>query len=400
MRHERALPHILSICVALVAVLAAAGTYLFGLAAEQAAHQQTREELFRTVQAREAIASQAYELANLIARNASAPQARAIVAESLGDEELDEADLISRIDRLHRHRAVLKQGLDLERKKFQDTYDRFDTKTTELTDGFQRVHQQDATQIGSLQSQIENLNVEMEKATATASSNQKVLQHHGERLAGQFVALKKEFEAYKIKYPPPPPDPEDEPGRPAHNPEMPVLRPAGEVLEVDGHNAVINLGAADGVMNGMVFLVVQMEGNHSTGKSLAVVRQVEPGKGVSLVHLYQPMEADVLIDPVARNRPVVQGDRVASPFHALRRDLVFFLDGSFVQVDEFGLQTDLRDLRRRIEEYGGRIAASLTEETDYAVFGNEYDPKNLDQANRLGIKVIPKSGILVFLSTR
>ncbi len=171
----------------------------------------------------------------------------------------------------------------------------------------------------------------------------------------------------------------------------------GKIVDVEGDIAIMNLGADDGVKNGMVFLIYKLEGTAPMAKSLGVVRTTDPGSPVSLLKLYRPKGDVELMGQEATNLPVIIGDFVSNPFFMPGRKPKFFLDGAFATTDKWGITLDIKDIERKIIEYGGEIVHQISVDTDYVVLGEEYKTANLEKAQGLSSKIISKADILAFL---
>jgi DNA ligase (NAD+) len=56
------------------------------------------------------------------------------------------------------------------------------------------------------------------------------------------------------------------------------------------------------------------------------------------------------------------------------------------------------DLKKVIEENGGKVGSSISSKTDYVIAGDNMGPAKLDKANQLGIAIISENDFIKIIN--
>jgi hypothetical protein len=160
-----------------------------------------------------------------------------------------------------------------------------------------------------------------------------------------------------------------------------TLEPEGEVLEVGvtSPHVVINLGANDKVMPGMLFELFQYERGRYVEKGMLEVTEVKP----------QIATGRVLNVIDAKKFPLAKGDLIGNPVFSTGRPKVFVVSGEFKTHNK-------EDLEAFIRQTGGVVRSKLSPGVDFLVAGERSD-KDQDNAREYQILAMTEVQLLKYV---
>jgi NAD-dependent DNA ligase len=159
------------------------------------------------------------------------------------------------------------------------------------------------------------------------------------------------------------------------------LEPEGHVLEVNptSPHVVINLGASDRVVPGMIFEVFQYNRGSYVEKGLLEVVQTEP----------QISTCRVLSVIDNRKNPLSQNDYIGNPVFSTRRPKVFVVAGEFKTHNK-------EDLEMFIRQTGGIVREKLSPGVDVLIAGDRSD-KDQDNAREYNVFAMTEAQLLKYI---
>ncbi|RME70506.1 MAG: hypothetical protein D6776_11580 [Planctomycetota bacterium] len=160
----------------------------------------------------------------------------------------------------------------------------------------------------------------------------------------------------------------------------------GEIVHADPRLGLawINIGRDDRLRRGLTFEVFQyIKGGKKKHKGLIEVKRVEDETAqVAILEQADPLD------------PIVAGDFVASPLFDRKKEMVFVFVGDRPTNDRYNMS----QLRRRIEEFGGRVDKNVTIDTDFVVaLANAEQSPEMHKAIQFGVVILREDELLEFL---
>jgi BRCA1 C Terminus (BRCT) domain len=159
------------------------------------------------------------------------------------------------------------------------------------------------------------------------------------------------------------------------------LEPEGRILEVSttSPHVVINLGASDRVVPGMIFEAFQYDRGAYVEKGLLEVVQASP----------QIATCRVLSVVDNRKNPLSQNDYIGNPVFSIRRPKVFVVAGEFKTHNK-------EDLEMFIRETGGIVREKLSPGVDVLIAGERSD-KEQDHAREYQVLAMTEEQLLKYV---
>lgn len=161
--------------------------------------------------------------------------------------------------------------------------------------------------------------------------------------------------------------------------------PDGEIIYAEEKlgKAWVNLGRIHGVRKGLSFNVFQViKGGKRKPKGKVEIIKIDD---------YQ---SEVVITQVENEKdPIIRGDKIISPFYDKEETQIFVFCGDLVNP-----KYSKRELEKKIEEIGGKVAPTVTVESDYLVVGkNAIDLPDYEKALLYGVRMIREDELLDYL---
>ena len=159
------------------------------------------------------------------------------------------------------------------------------------------------------------------------------------------------------------------------------LEPEGRLLEVNSTSAhvVINIGASDRVVPGMIFEVFQYNRGNYVEKGLLEVVQTQA----------QISTCRVLSVIDNRKNPLSQNDYIGNPVFSTRRPKVFVVSGEFKTHNK-------EDLEMFIRQTGGIVREKLSPGVDVLIAGERSD-KDQDHAREYNVFAMTEDQLLKYI---
>lgn len=156
-----------------------------------------------------------------------------------------------------------------------------------------------------------------------------------------------------------------------------VLKADGQIMQASGSDGyvVINRGQANNLRKGTRFVVYNRRGGKTVIKGTIEVTRVE--EQISTARILKESDG---------NDPLLAKDSIANPVYDPDKIKGFAISGDFVHYSK-------DELRRFIEESGGRFDNELSVNTDYLVAGERAD-NALQQASKLGISILSEEQLI------
>ena len=159
------------------------------------------------------------------------------------------------------------------------------------------------------------------------------------------------------------------------------LEPEGRLLEVNptSPHVIINLGASDRVVPGLIFEVFQYERGNYVEKGMIEVVQTQA----------QIATCRVLSVKDSRKMPLSQNDYIGNPVFSTRRPKVFVVSGEFKTHNK-------DDLEMFIRQTGGIVREKLSPGVDILVAG-ERSEKDQDSAREYAVHAMTEDQLLKYI---
>jgi NAD-dependent DNA ligase len=159
------------------------------------------------------------------------------------------------------------------------------------------------------------------------------------------------------------------------------LEPEGRLLEVNptSPHVIINLGASDRVVPGMLFEVFQYDRGAYVEKGMLEVVQTQA----------QISTCRVLHVVDSRRNPLSQNDYIGNPVFSTRRPKVFVVSGEFKTHNK-------EDLEMFIRQTGGIVREKLSPGVDILVAGERSD-KDQDNAREYAVYAMTEAQLLKYV---
>jgi NAD-dependent DNA ligase len=155
------------------------------------------------------------------------------------------------------------------------------------------------------------------------------------------------------------------------------LRPDGQLLQAsssDGY-VILNIGQEQHLRKGTRFTVY----NHHAGK--AVMKGI-----IEVTRVEERIATARVLEETNKNNPLLAHDYITNPVYNPNKVIGFAVRGDFAKYSK-------DELKRFIEENGGRFDAELSVNTDFLVAG-ERAPEALEQAVKLGISILSEEQLI------
>lgn len=170
---------------------------------------------------------------------------------------------------------------------------------------------------------------------------------------------------------------------PGPDPNMLALESDGEIILIDDQTQVVHLdkGSDDRVYQGLTFTVYDRGASvPKDGKGKAEVEVFDVTKSYSAARIIQS----------ELKRPILQGDIVANLIWDSDRTNVFVIAGDFDLDSDGGIDDDgAGRIRTRVEKWGGRVADTISIDTDFVVLGQP--PQVLPRPSPEQLEVDPRA---------
>lgn len=162
------------------------------------------------------------------------------------------------------------------------------------------------------------------------------------------------------------------------------LEPLGRILECNAHNprVIVNLGAKDKVMPGLLFEVFQYDRGKYRVKGLVEVVEVRPA--ISLCRVLEVQDR--------KTWPLAENDYIGNPMFNPDRPKTFVVAGDFLRFNP-------ADIESFIRQTGGIVRDRLSPGTDYLVVKSDYKGREMDRAREFQVIAIDEERALRFLRT-
>lgn len=163
------------------------------------------------------------------------------------------------------------------------------------------------------------------------------------------------------------------------------LEPLGRILECNAlaNRVIINLGAKDKVMPGLLFEVFQYERGKYRTKGLVEVVEVRPA-----IALCRVLEIDD-----RKTWPLAENDYIGNPVFNPNRPKSFVVAGDFARFNR-------ADIESFIRQTGAVVRDRLSPGTDFLVVpSKEYKGREMDRAREFQVVALEEARILRFLRT-
>lgn len=159
------------------------------------------------------------------------------------------------------------------------------------------------------------------------------------------------------------------------------LEPEGRVLEVNptSPHIIINLGASDRVVPGLLFEVFQYDRGRYVEKGMVEVVQTQA----------QIATCRVLSVKDPRRLPLSQNDYIGNPVFSTRRPKVFVVSGEFKTHNK-------EDLEMFIRQTGGIVREKLSPGVDILIAGERSD-KDQDNAREYAVHAMTETQLLKYI---
>ena len=159
------------------------------------------------------------------------------------------------------------------------------------------------------------------------------------------------------------------------------LEPEGRILEVNptSPHVIINLGASDRVVPGLLFEIFQYDRGKYVEKGMVEVVQTQA----------QIATCRVLHVKDARKMPLSQNDYIGNPVFSTRRPKVFVVSGEFKTHNK-------EDLEMFIRQTGGIVREKLSPGVDILVAGERSD-KDQDNAREYAVHAMTEEQLLQYI---
>ena len=146
--------------------------------------------------------------------------------------------------------------------------------------------------------------------------------------------------------------------------ETPAFKPDGKIILIDDQTKIVhlNIGSDDGVYRGLTFSVYDKDMPiPKDGKGKAEIEVFSAGKTFSAARIIRSQ----------RSRPIVSDDIVANLIWDSDKTNVFVVAGEFDLDSDGDIDYDGVDkIKALIEKWGGRVADTVSIETDFLVLGS------------------------------
>jgi hypothetical protein len=159
------------------------------------------------------------------------------------------------------------------------------------------------------------------------------------------------------------------------------LEPEGRLLEVNptSPHVIINLGASDRVVPGLIFEVFQYDRGKYVEKGMIEVVQAQA----------QIATCRVLSVMDSRKMPLSQNDYIGNPVFSTRRPKVFVVSGEFKTHNK-------EDLEMFIRQTGGIVREKLSPGVDILVAGDRSE-KDQDNAREYAVHAMTEAQLLKYI---
>jgi hypothetical protein len=159
------------------------------------------------------------------------------------------------------------------------------------------------------------------------------------------------------------------------------LEPEGRLLEVNptSPHVIINLGASDRVVPGMIFEVFQYDRGSYVEKGMIEVVQTQAQ--IATCHVLNVINT--------RKNPLSQNDYIGNPVFSTRRPKVFVLAGEFKTHNK-------EDLKMFIQQTGGIVREKLSPGVDIIIAG-ENSKKEQDEAREYNVFAMTEEQLLKYI---
>ncbi len=232
------------------------------------------------------------------------------------------------------------QLLQAEKEKLQQQVNEIKQRYNELE---QLLEQSTDQQVRTLATQLE------QERAGLKNLNQKLLSTEAEleMVQGKMKRTQTELQAHI-----PPPDP-----------NVPAYKPDGEVILVDDMANVVhlNIGSDDKVYRGLTFGVYNRNASITAkGRGKAEVEVFDVAKTFSSARIISG----------SKKRPILRGDIIANLVWDKDRTNTFVVSGDFDLNGDGSIDYGAHDkIKSLIEKWGGRVADSVSADTDFLVLG-------------------------------
>ena len=88
----------------------------------------------------------------------------------------------------------------------------------------------------------------------------------------------------------------------------------------------------------------------------------------------------------------------AAPSHATRPQSADNLSGKIFVVSGVFEKFSRDDLKKSIEDNGGKVGSSISAKTDYVVAGDNMGPAKLEKANKLNVPIISEDDFMKLIN--
>ncbi len=216
----------------------------------------------------------------------------------------------------------------------------------------------------------QNLNVELKALEARADQLDQDLGRTQEELKVALASLRRaEKEIAIVKGPP--------------DPNVPAYIPDGRIILIDQANNVvhISIGSDDRVYRGLTFSVYDKgQGIPKDGKAKAEIEVFDVAKSFAAARIVKP----------DKTRPILLGDTIANVIWDGSRSNVFVIAGQF-DLDKNGSMDRNADskITSLVEKWGGKVADTITADTDYLVLGDK--PRLLKKPTPKDLEMDPQA---------
>jgi len=251
-------------------------------------------------------------------------------------------DLQERFDSAAKTNSEKEQVLQDEKNKLQQQVNQIQADYNDLQ---VRLEQSTTEQVDTYRKQLE-------EATANLKTlNYELLKTQADLKMAEDIMKRAQQEVMVIK---PPPD---------H--EVLAHRPDGKIILIDDQAKVVhlNIGSKQHVYRGLTFTVYDRSGSiPKDGKGKAEIEVFDVAETYSAARITQS----------ETKRPILQGDIVANLIWNTDKTNVFVVAGDFDLDNDGNLDQDaIGKIRALIEKWGGRVADTISIDTDFLVLGGQ-----------------------------
>jgi hypothetical protein len=200
--------------------------------------------------------------------------------------------------------------------------------------------------------QVKTLMAQLEEERASLKAlNQDLLKTKAELETAEDMLKRSQEELAKVR---PPPDR-----------EVAAFKSDGEIILVDEQAKVVhlNIGSNNHVYQGLIFSVYDRNAPiPKDGKGKAEIEVSDVSKDFSAARI---LRSEI-------KRPILQGDIVANLIWDSDKTNVFVIAGDFDINNDGHIESDGVDrIKRLIEKWGGKVADTISIDTNYLILGNQ-----------------------------